>query len=134
MARHPRQTAESRLQQLSARVREWRITRQKISPMPAELWTEATALAHELDVNTVRVAAGIDYGALRQRVDAGRCTAAVESADAPSFVEVDGATVFGAAGPVIELTDATGTRLTVRLAAGSEFDLGRLVESFRGRS
>ena len=134
MARHPRQTAESRLQQLSARVREWRITRQKISPMPAELWTEATALAHELDVNTVRVAAGIDYGALRQRVDAGRCTAAVESADAPRFVEVDGAAVFGAAGPVIELTDATGTRLTVRLAAGSEFDLGRLVESFRGRS
>jgi 2-hydroxychromene-2-carboxylate isomerase len=102
--------------------------------MPAELWAEATALAHELDVNTVRRAAGIDYGALRQRVDAGHGTSAAESADAQRFVEVGGAAVFGAPGPVIELTDATGTRLTVRLAAGSELDLGRLVASFRGRS
>jgi len=134
MAHRTRQTAESRLQQLGARVREWRITRQKISPMPAELWTEATALAHEFDVNTVRRAAGIDYGALRQRVDAGHRRSAGESGEAPRFVEVDGAAVFPAAGPVIELTDATGTRLTIRLSAGSELDVGRLVESFRGRS
>jgi hypothetical protein len=134
MAHRTQQTAESRLRQFSARVREWRLTRQKISPMPAELWTEATALAYELDVNTVRLAAGIDYGALRRRVDAGHGTSAVESADAPRFVELDAAAVFGAAGSVLELTDATGTRLRVRLAAGSTLDLGRLIESFRGRS
>jgi hypothetical protein len=134
MAHHTRKTAESRLQQLSARVGDWRATRQKISPMPAELWTEATALAHELDVNTVRRATGIDYGALRRRVDARRKGPPPEAGDRKRFVELDGAAVFGSAGPVVELTDPTGIRLTVRLVTGSAVDLSRLVEAFRGRS
>lgn len=38
----PRQTAQLRLQQLQARIQQWRETRQKHSAMPAELWAEAT--------------------------------------------------------------------------------------------
>ena len=134
MAHRTRQTAGKRLEQLIGRVGDWRATRQSVSPMPAELWSEATALAREFGVNAVRVAAGIDYGALRRRVDAEPDTSRAEEGETQRFVALDGAAVFSAGGPVIEITDTSGTRLTVRLAAGSEVDLGRLVESFRRRS
>jgi len=131
MAHRTRQKAEKTLQQLIGRVSDWRATRQKLSPMPADPWSEATPLAREFGVNAVRVAAGIDYGALRRRVEAEPDTSRAEVGEAQRFVELDGAAVFGAGGPVIEITDTSGTRLTVRLVAGSEVDLGRLVDAFR---
>ena len=52
------------------------------------------------------------------------------------FVELSGAQLLGlpvAVGPVIELSDGNGVRLTVRFAPGSTLDIAQLVEAFRGR-
>ncbi len=103
--------------------------------MPAELWDEATVLARELGVHPVQRALRLNHESLRRRVEDG--TSPRDSAEAAGeFVELSGAQLLGlpvAAGPVIELSDGDGVRLTVRLAAGSTLDVVQLVEAFRGR-
>lgn len=127
--------AEQRVQQLRERIDHWRSTRVKLWPMPAELWDEATVLARELGVHPVQRALRLNHESLRRRVEGG--TAPRGSAEAAGeFVELSGAELLGlpvAAGPVIELSDGDGVRLTVRLAAGSTLDMAQLVEAFRGR-
>lgn len=49
------------------------------------------------------------------------------------FVEFSGAQLMGApTGAVIELADATGVRLTIRLAAGQPLDVAAVATLFRG--
>jgi hypothetical protein len=130
-----------RLQQLQARVQEWRDTRQKHSPMPAELWREATALGCELGVNVVRLAAQIDYGALKKRVaSAQRSEPTRASVEAHRGVPQRGVqflelgTVLGtsSAQTVVELTDATGMRLTIHFPSETGLDIAAVVGAFRG--
>ena len=56
------------LAKLSEDVGRWRRTRAKLSPMPAALWSKATALAQRLGVHPVQSALGLNYEALRSRV------------------------------------------------------------------
>ena len=137
MARQRNAAADAReLAQLSKDVERWRQTRAKLSPMPAPLWAAAIALARRLGVNPVKEALGLNYTALRTRLDAARSDVV---ATAPArFVELSGAQVMGlpsaAPGSVLEFSDAHGTRLTVRLDAGASLDVARLVEAFRRRT
>ena len=49
------------------------------------------------------------------------------------FVEFSGAQLMDAPrGTVVELADATGVRLTIRLAAGQPLDVAAVVAVFRG--
>jgi len=115
-----------RLQRLRGRIEYWRRTRQKLSPMPADLWTEAAALARVLGVSPVSRILGLGYDALQQRARTGGA----------GFVELSGAQLVAGAsaadrGPVVEVAAPDGARLTVRLPAGSALDLGSLVVAFR---
>ena len=125
-----REAAASRgLARLGEDIERWRRTRVKLSPMPAELWRRATALAQQLGIHPVQSALGLNYEALRSRVAGGTSASEVPPA---SFVEVSGADVLrGSAGAVIEVTDVRGGRLTVRLPAGATCDVAGLVEAFR---
>ena len=122
------------LARLSEDVERWRRTRAKLSPMPAPLWKAAIALARRLGVNPVKNALGLNYRALRSRVEAGGEFAASAGAPTARFVELSGAQVLGvpaATGPEVEVCDALGARLTVRLVAGTQLDVARVVEAFR---
>ena len=135
MAQRTRSAATERVKQLRERIDRWRSTRVKLWPMPAELWDEAAALAQELGVHPVQRALRLNYESLRRRVEEGTFTRGSAEA-AGEFVELSGAQLLGlpvAAGPVIELCDGNGVRLTVRLQAGSTLDVAQLVEAFRGR-
>ena len=108
--------------------------------MPAPLWDEAVSIARQIGVHRVKAALGLNYESLRQRLsvaDRGAPSASVGGAAAPTFVELlRGAELLGpavAAGPVVEISDDAGLRLMVRLAAGSELDVARLVDAFRRR-
>jgi len=104
--------------------------------MPSQLWMEAAALARELGVNPVRSALGLNYESLKRHLgDGGVASRGVSEASIAKFVELSGAQVLGSpsAGPVVELCDASGIRVTVRLAAGSTLEVAELVEAFRGR-
>ena len=51
----------------------------------------------------------------------------------PSFVEFRGAQLIDApVGTVIEMADASGVRLTIRLAAGQPLDVAAIASLFRG--
>ena len=122
---------------LRRRVARWRSNREKRSPMPEDLWREACRLARVHGVSPVCRHTGLGYASLRKRVASGADVPASPSAPVEDggFVEVSAAQLLGtsATQTVLELSDREGTRLTLRLAPGSEVDVLELVESFRGR-
>lgn len=123
-------SAERRLEQLQSRIVEWRRTRARHSRMPAEFWDEATALGHEFGVSVVQFALGINHDALRRRLESEVDAAGSESA---GFVELQRTTrPAETTGSILELEDANGWRLTLRLACGTGVDVARVISAFRG--
>jgi len=137
----------ARVEQLRERIEQWRCTRERRSPMPEELWAEATDLARAGTVYQIARAVGVSYESLKRRVAE---AAPDEEAGASSgFVELSGARLLGAAatclpdapvggpvgpgGPVVELSDGDGLRLTIRLVAGETVDVAGLVRGFGAR-
>jgi hypothetical protein len=101
--------------------------------MPAELWRVATELAREFGTCRVARELGVGYGSLKDRLDAPGESGARA---AQGFIELDGASLFSAA-PVgtrseVELCDAHGTKMVIRLGAGQAVDVGALLAAFRG--
>ena len=124
----------ARLSQLRRRIEWWRRTRVKRSPMPPELWRAATELARELGVYRVAREVGVGYESLKERVGAPGKNGAREAA---AFVELDGAALFSAA-PArvhseVELSDASGTTMVIRLGTDQAVDVGALLAAFRRR-
>lgn len=122
----------ARLSQLRRRIERWRWTRAKRSPMPPELWTAATELARELGAYRVARELGVGYGSLKDRAGAPGENGA-RPADA--FVELDGAALFAAAPAAVrsevELSDASGIKMVIRLAADQAVDVAALLAAFR---
>jgi hypothetical protein len=102
--------------------------------MPPQLWAEASVLARELGVHRVKSALGLNYESLKNRVRELGARQGGAGTKAAAFVELSGAQLLEpASGPVVEISDADGGRLTVRLATGSGLDVAGLVEVFRRR-
>ena len=120
---------------LGRRVKRWRDIREKRSAMPKPLWREATRLAQVYGVSPVCRHVGLSHATLRKRVSAREDEPTRAPAVEAGFVEVNAAELLSGspAQTVLELSERDGTRLTLRLAAGSEVDVVGLVEGFRGR-
>ena len=133
MARQGRDGAARRLEQVGKRIERWRSSRNRRSPMPAGLWDEASSLARDFGVHRVKSALGLNYESLKRRV--GGDGAEGGGATKAGFIEVSGPDLLEPArGPVVEVSDADGGRLTVQLGRGSELDVAGLVEAFRRRA
>jgi hypothetical protein len=121
-----------RLSQLRRRIERWRRTRAKRSPMPADLWMAATELARELGAYRVARELGVGYGSLTERLGAERKNGAPAT---DSFVELDGASLFSARPAAVrsevELSDANGTKMVIRLGADQAVDVAALLAAFR---
>jgi len=120
-------------QQVRRRIDVWRWTRLKRSPMPEDLWIQATKLADAHGVWRTARELGLCYESLKRRVEE---KASRKQAGAVRFVEMRGAELMDVAssnGAVVELHATDGTRMTVRLGSGTEVDLQALVASFRRR-
>ena len=123
----------ARARELRDQIARWRRTREKRSPMPAELWAEAVGLARSGGTYPIARALQVDYESLARRVaeaDAGERG----GTPAAAFVELTGAQFLGSsapAGPVVEMADADGVRLTIRLTGGSALDVAAVVHGFR---
>jgi hypothetical protein len=102
--------------------------------MPSRLWDEASRLARELGVHRIKCALGLNYESLKKRVGEVGAERSGAGTKATGFVEMSGAQLLEpASGAVVEVSDADGGRLTVRLGTGSALDVGGLVEAFRRR-
>jgi len=97
--------------------------RVKRSPMPPERWITATELARELGAYRIARELGVAYGSLKDGAGAQGENGA-RRADA--FVEFDGASLFSPAPAAMrseaELSDASGTKMIIRLAANQAVD------------
>jgi hypothetical protein len=123
------------VESLRERVDEWRRTRDRRTAMPAGLWDEAVALARPGRAWAVARALGVNFQALRRRMAEAGDDAPGASSSSSAFVELSGAQILGSApapGAVVELSDGDA-RLTVRMAAGVELDVARVVAAFRRR-
>jgi hypothetical protein len=124
--------AVARLKPLRRRIERWRRTRAKRSPMPPELWAAATALARDYGVYRVARELGIGYESLKDRLGAEGNNG---KQDASAFVPVDGAALFApapvAGGGEVELSDARGRKVVIRLAADQAVDVAALLAAWR---
>ena len=124
--------AAVRLTQLRGRIERWRCTRAKRSPMPAELWTAATELARELGAYRVAREAGVGYQSLRDRLGD---DAEKGGRRADAFVEIDTAALFASPPATVrgevELSDASGMKVVIRLGAGESVDVAGVLGAFR---
>jgi hypothetical protein len=109
----------SAVARLGRRITTFREEHPKRSRLPDALWAEALQLSHEHGVATVARGAGLGYTSLKQRREADPSAAAENATPAP-FVELRATEVFGGSpgrpgDTEVELTDAQGLRLRVRL-------------------
>ena len=123
----------ARVRKIREQIAQWRGTREKRTAMPAGLWSEAVALARREGTFATARALGVNFESLARRVAEERAGAAGGVAHESAFVELSGTQLLGggpAAGPVVEISDGYGARLTIRLAGGTPLDVVAVVQGF----
>lgn len=132
MGEKRRDEVPARVRAVWERVALWRRTRKKRSPMPSALWAEAVALARTDGTYSTARALGVDFQSLARRVAEIRAGEETGPAHVGAFVELSGSQLLGAtaAGPVVEISDGDGVRLTIRLAGGTPLDVVGVVQGF----
>lgn len=104
--------------------------------MPPELWASAVALAGRHGAYPVARGVRISFGGLQRRIAEGAVAGRGTSGPGGGFVELTGAQLVGAlppSGTVLEVSDASGMQLALRLAGGVEVDVAGVVAAFRQR-
>jgi len=139
------QSAEQiQLEQVGRDIKQWREARPKLKAMPIQLWDDAASVARTLGVQRVSKALGLNYSALRERIEPGHLKKsrpvrkAKAASDAPKgdFVELGRGSLNApeADGTVVETVATDGTRLIIRLRAGAPIpNILALVSAFRER-
>lgn len=145
MRRAKRDGLQPEIRKVRERVERWRGTRAKRSPMPDKLWAAAVALAQTHGVYRISQDLGVNYDSLKARLaKAGRGARSrgrrsqVRRATGngqPKFVELEpmpALATLGSDGVLVEVQDATGSKLTIRLDATSTVDVCAVLAAFRG--
>ena len=133
MERKRREGLSGGVAKVRDRIALWRRTREKRSPMPADLWTEAVSLARREGTYSTARALGVDFESLARRVAEVRAGAEGGATRSSGFVELSGAQLLGtavASGPVVEMSDGDGVRLTIQLTGGTPLDVVGVVQGF----
>ena len=125
MKQEIREGDRARLQELRERISRCRHGRTPRAHLPGGLWAEATSWAEKLGVDPTARALGVSYESLRRQAAGKKKTG--------GFVEFSGAQLLEATvGGVVELSDATGARLTIKLSGAQALDVAAVVAAFRG--
>ena len=123
--------APPQLQPLAQRLKAWRAARARGQRIPDELWKAAADLAHVHGLSRTAAALKLSYYDLKRRLLAGRMQRRRRLTPAP-FVEVAPSAVAPDLGErgTVELVQASGARLILRLPSASASDLLALVHLF----
>jgi hypothetical protein len=116
---------------LAERLKAWRATRTHGQRIPEDLWKAAADLARVHGLNPTAAALKLNYYGLDRRLSGGRGLRKRPLIPTP-FVELSSSTLaphFGERG-TLELVQASGARLTLRLPNASPKDLLPLVQMF----
>jgi hypothetical protein len=104
--------------------------------MPEDLWEAAVSLARSHGIAPIARALRLDYGSLKKRVGRGSGGGPGDRDGVRPFVEIDPRHLMpgpASSGVVVELVDAEGTKLVIRLSDRESLDVPALVAAFRQR-
>jgi hypothetical protein len=119
------------IEELGAKVAEWRKRRRPAQPMPPDLWARAAGLAAEHGIAKVAAALRIDYSALKKRVNDMPVEIPSATPAVPSHAEfVEWLTPTSTAECSLELESAHGSRLRAQLRAVPGSELASIVREF----
>jgi len=119
-----------RMDRVRQRLEQWRRTRtHPRSPIPDRVWTAAVALVRQHGLYQTARALRVDYGALKEHVEA--ADEAVRAGATPAFVELAAPTPRDAGECVIEI-DGPCASLRIRLHGVAFADLARLSRTIAG--
>ena len=113
------------IQEVQARLEQWRQSRPKRSPIPEELWAAAAALARRDGVNRTAATLRLDGGKLRRKMGT---TAAPASQAPPAFVELRAAGTSGRSEYTFELEGGNG-KLRIHCEGTSAAELTALTRA-----
>ena len=124
-------TEPPQLHPLAQRLKAWRAARSPGQRIPDELWKAAADLARVHGLSRTAAALKLSYYDLKRRLPAGRVQRRRRLTPAP-FVEVAPPSLAPGLGErgTVELVQASGARLTLRLPNASTSDLLALVHLF----
>jgi hypothetical protein len=109
----------------------WRKTRKHRDRTPEELWRLAADLARRHGVNPIAKALGLDYHNLKRRVICPTHTANNGATRTPTFIELPGLVPpVAPSSCTAELSNAAGSKMTVRWTGAAGADLAALAEAF----
>jgi len=111
----------------------WRRTRQRKGRIPEALWRTITPLGRRYGVSRVARDLRVPFFALRDRVEVARATEATDTQKARQFVEVPLSLTPTPTECVVELEDASGWKMTLRLTPANAGDAAALIQTLRGR-
>ena len=116
------------LSRAQRKMEQWRQRHRPRARLPEELWREAAQLGCAYGINRTARALRLDYYALKKHAAA----AAGGDARAPEFVEVlSGPMPASRPECTIELEEASGAKMRIRLQGGSLPDVADLTRAFR---
>jgi hypothetical protein len=124
-------TVSPQLQPLAQRMKVWRATRTRGQRIPKELWIAATELARVHGLNHTAATLKLNYYGLQRRLSSGPLQRKLR-VPPPAFVELAAPSLptnlddHG----TLELVQASGARLTLRLPNASLKDLLPVVQLF----
>ena len=124
-----------RLARLQERFGKWRQTRKFGTKIPERLWTSAAKAAASYGVSQTALALGLDYYALKKRVEQSPSdsTPPRRPASTPAFVELADSPAFASAREcIVEFEDVEGAKMRVHLKGGDGPDLIDLARGFWG--
>jgi hypothetical protein len=124
------------VRRVRAQIEKWRQTRKKRSPMPEPLWDAAVELAQSDGVHPIARALRLNYQTLKCRVAIASSATRPGTGAPRGFVELSSPlpiAPLSPSGPVLELSDGNGAKLTIRLPAERELDVDRLAKAFLHR-
>jgi hypothetical protein len=131
LSKEKREELVAKIGPLRQQVEAWRKTRQPNEHMPESLWEAATELGKTYGLAPVQGILRIDYRGLQRRVTGVRVPSHSKKPVA-GFVELPPMrpTVTGRCEQTVELEDAAGRRMTLKVRGGSLSEVAALVQGF----
>lgn len=129
LTKEKREELVARIEPLRQQVEAWRKTRRPNEHMPESLWEPAIELAKEYGLAPVQGILRIDYRGLQRRVTGVRLTTPPKKPLA-GFVELPAFSAPRRCEHTVELEDAGGRRMSVKLCGGNLAELAPLIQAF----
>ena len=123
------------LEGLRRRFERWRATRKAHARVPDSLWASAALLAGRYGISRTANVLGVNYNALKKRIGSktAAATGRAEMRGTAGFVELAPFTPAAPCECFVELEDASGAKMRVRLQGVGMPDLVTLGQSFWDR-